>query len=630
MKRMWRRFRHWARWTWNTFKSDVAGLLNACSKSLRSSLRRIRHAIPFLRKNRSTSPRSELVWNRFGGGFFRSLRRSMRSTRRFLWNLVPFVAKKKPAGQPSGLIKNRFGGMKRNLRHFRKLGPLYARYYWVQFRQSLRPKNLVRTIRRLPKTTYRLARIILLLSWRLAKSSWRGYRYWLRHRHGYSFYRGLPAVLAAGLMIWALLLPYFRRAPQIVRYIDHMDAAVKRGDLETAQLCAERLVRDTKGMPFYRLAYGRILFESGEQARALATIRQLAPLDAPGYGPAQLWLVKLLSSQKDKTPQTKKEIEDRLLLASRDEGSSRAAEALLIRYYCGTGDLDKAEGYLGSVNATTADVQLGIAMAFAVKGEQEKALNHATLARQYFSSVVRNQPANAQARLQWAQSAALMGDTQQAGAILEQGYQLTHAPGYRASLSRLFFAWSHFAGNDPARSVFRIVLLAKSVQCDDSNPLVIRSLLDQLPIDRPDANDLRSTLDRSIGENNSPAVLEIFLAIDSMLKKDAKEAARRFALARTIDPDCSRILNNMAWTMGNTPPLRLSLALDLIDTAVAQAPDQILFLDTRGQILAKLERWQDAMADLQKAKKVLPDNKELQEALARVAAHLPDQSTKNP
>ena len=626
MKRMWRRFRNWARWTWNTFRSDVAGLFRGSGRSLRSARRRIRRAIPFLKKKESAAPPSGLVWNRFRGDFFQSLR----STRRRIWHLLPFVSRKKPSGPPSGLIKSRFGGMRRKLRHFRKRTPVVAYFYWIQVRKSLRPKNLARSLRRLPKTTYRLARGTLLLSIRLAKSSWRGYRYWLRHRHGYSFYRGLPALLAAGFMIWALLLPYFRRAPQIVRYIDHMDAAMKRGDLENAQLCAERLVRDTKGMPFYRLAYGRILYKRGEQSRALATIKQLAPLDAPGYGPAQLWLAQLLFSQKDQTADTKKELEDRLLLAARNESTSRAAEALLIRYYCGNGNLEKAEGYLGTANATTADAQLGLAMAFAVKGEHEKSMNHASLARQYFSSVVRNEPTNAEVRLQWAQSAALMGDTPQAAAILEQGYQLTRAPGYRVSLSRLFLAWSQFVGADPARIADRIVLLAKSVQCDDSNPLAIRTLLDILPIDRPNANDIRSALDKAISENNSPAVLEIVLAVDSMLKKEGKEAARRFELARTADPQCSRILNNMAWTMGNTRPARLSLALDLIDTAVAQAPDQIRFLDTRGQILAKLERWQDAMADLQKAKQVLPDNKDLQETLARVSTHLAEHATKNP
>ena len=82
----------------------------------------------------------------------------------------------------------------------------------------------------------------------------------------------------------------------------------------------------------------------------------------------------------------------------------------------------------------------------------------------------------------------------------------------------------------------------------------------------------------------------------------------------------------MAWTMANTKPEKLALALGLAGTAVAQAPEQLRFLDTRGQILEKLERWQDANADLQKAAQAMPDSKELQAALVRVSAHLVNQS----
>jgi predicted Zn-dependent protease len=498
-------------------------------------------------------------------------------------------------------------------------------------RPAERPLNrLGQIVRHIPLALFWWAWSCVLLTGRIAGGSWHDFRAWLRFGQGYTLMRGLPALLVCAAVVWALLVPSFFRLPRSVLYRQLLDVAIRAGDLEEAELCAERLVRETKGNPAYLFTYACILGDKGERGRCLAIMQQLAPPDSPGYGPAQLGLAQLLISQKDQTADTKKEIENRLLLASRNESTSRAAETLLIRFYCGTGNFEKAEGYLGTANAATADAQLGLAMAFAAKGEHEKSMNHASLARQYFSSVVRNEPTNAEARLQWAQSAALMGDTAQAAAILEQGYQLTRAPGYRASLSRLFLAWAHFAGADPARNVDRIILLAKSVQCDDSNPMVVRTLLDTLPIDRPDANDIRSALDKAIAENNSPVILEIFLAVDSMLKKDAKEAAERFELARTADPQCSRILNNMAWTMGNTRPERLSLALDLIDRAVAQAPDQIRYLDTRGQILAKLERWQDAMADLQKAKQVLPDNKDLQETLARVSTHLPEHNTKNP
>ncbi len=207
------------------------------------------------------------------------------------------------------------------------------------------------------------------------------------------------------------------------------------------------------------------------------------------------------------------------------------------------------------------------------------------------------------------------------------------APGYRTTLSRLYFGWSTYLIGDRSRFVDRMELLAKSVEYDDANPLVLRSLLDIPPLDRPDAKDLRAAIDQSIAKKNSPAILQIFLGVDSFMKKDAQEAKRRFDLARKADPESPRILNNMAWTLTNTKPERLALALELVGTAPAQSPEQtpgqIRYLDTRGQIFAKLERWPEAKADLQRAAEVLPGNKDLQDTLARVSAHL-QQKNKEP
>ncbi|HEV8058955.1 MAG TPA: hypothetical protein VGP68_03735 [Gemmataceae bacterium] len=483
-------------------------------------------------------------------------------------------------------------------------------------------KRLGRTVRRLPRTTFRWSWSCLLLARRTARRGWRGFRAWLRFGHGYTFVRGFPALLACALVVWALLMPGFNKAGPIGQYAERFDAAVQRNDIVEAELCAERLVRDSKGNSLYLFAYAIILADKGEGSRALAIMNKLAPADAPGYGPAQLWTANRLLARKDPSPETLKEVEKRLIWASRDESSAPAAHALMIRYYVGMGKLDKAEDQIGSSGGSAPGAHLDVALAFAVRGNKEKAQKHAAEAREYYRNATKNQPENAEARLEWAKSAALLGDFPGAVAILEEGYQLTHAQGYRTTLSRLYFGWSTYLIGDRSRFVDRMELLAKSVEYDDSNPMVLRAFLDIPPLDRPDAKDLRAAIDQSIAKKISPAILQIFLGVDSLMNKDAEEAKRRFDLAQVADPASPRILNNMAWTLANTKPNRLTLALELVGIAVAQAPDQIRFLDTRGQVLAKLERWQEAMPDLQRAVEVLPENKDLQDAMARVSTHL--------
>ncbi|CAN5524953.1 hypothetical protein BH10PLA2_BH10PLA2_22040 [soil metagenome] len=611
MKRTWRRFRKWLKWTLDSYRQDIEHFVRGTRESLRGLRHSLRNAIPFLRK-RSQSP---VAVPTSKPGFVRSRYRRLKTSVARYTRYYRF------------LIAKSFGAIRHaGRRAWRKLTvskPAQAVVPVVPPRPAEKPlKRIWRFVKRLPRNTYYSIVGTGRLTRRATYATYRGLRYWLRHGNGYTFLRGVPALLVCCAVIWALMLPYFHRTSRMVRYLERLDRAVRAGDMEEAQLCAERLINDTRGNPFYRFAYASILAERGEHARAVAAMRELAPLSSTGYGPAQLWLAQLLLTQKNPSSDALKEIETRLLLATRDESCSKAAEALLIRYYCGAGSLDRAEGHIFGAGIDAAAPQLTLALAFAARGDREKAVKHATVARDYFRELCAREPQNAEARLEWAQAVTLLGDFNGAILILDDGYRITGAPGYKTSLGRIFFGLAQYLGGHPNQFVQRVSLLARAVEYDDGNPLYIRSFLDILPMDRPNATDLRNELDAAIALQQAPMMLQLFLAVDSSLKKNDLDATRRFAAARSINPECARIMNNMAWTMANTKPERLSLALTLANTAIAQMPQQLRFLDTRGQILAKLERWEEAMSDLKRAAVVLPDNKDLQEVMARVSSHL--------
>jgi tetratricopeptide (TPR) repeat protein len=634
MKRNWRRFKKWVGRTLASYRGDAASFLKEVRRGFRSLRRSLHNAIPFLRKKSIpiVTPRS-----------VPSRTRRVRDSIRWFRNVCVFTARY--YWLQTGKL---FGGIRRTGRRiWKRFTRPHTAAQTVTVAVPKRPKEkllkrISRAMRRLPRDLARWARGSVALAAWMARSSWKAFRHWLLHGTGYNFLRGVPALVVSGLVLWALLYPYFPRAPRLGRYAERLEWAVRNGDTEEAILCAERLINDTRGNTFYRFAYASLLAEKGDKVRALATMNELAPWNASespkasgtpkasGYGPAHLWLAQLLLSQKDHSPAQMQEIEARLLQATTDETSTKAAQALLIRFYCGTGSLERAEGQISAGGTEIAGAELNLALAFAAKGDRERAGKHATAARNHFSALCAKQPDLAEARLEWAQAVTLLGDFNGAIAILDEGYRKTNGQGYRTNLARMFYTFAQFLGINPEQFNQRVSLLARAVEFDDSNPMYIRSLMDILPMDRPNASDLRAGLDKAIAQNNSPMVLQIFLGTDSLLKKDTSEAARRYAVARALNPDCPRLLNNMAWTMANTSPERLSLSLNLINEAISQAPDQLRFLDTRGQILAKLERWQEAMSDLKSAAKVLPDNKDLQEAMARVSSHLNDKNRNDP
>jgi predicted Zn-dependent protease len=611
VKRTWRRFRKWLKWTLDSYRQDIEHFVRGTRQSLRELRHGIRNSIPFLRKRSHSRAASQTGSPAPGRPRSRRMKSWLVRNGRYYRFLI--------AGALGAL--RRAG--KRTWRRLTFAKSARPNVPVVPPRPAEKPlKRIWRFVRHLPRNAYYSVVGLGRLTRTAITATYRGFRYWLRHGNGYTFLRGVPALLVCAAVVWALMIPYFNRTSRIVGYLERLDQAVRQGDMEEAQLCAERLVNDTRGNPFYRFAYASILAERGDHARAVATMRDLAPINSPGYGPAQLWLAQLLLTQKNPSSDALKEIETRLLLATRDESCSKAAEALLIRFYCGAGSLDRAEGHIASAGEDAAAPQLTLALAFAARGEREKAVKHATVARDYFRDICAKDPHNAEARLEWAQAVTLLGDFNGAIQILDDGYRRTGALGYRTSLGRILFGLAQYMGGHPNQFVQRVSMLARAIEYDDGNPLYIRSFLDILPLDRPNAPGLRNELDAAIALKQAPMMLQLFLAIDSSLKKNDVDAQNRFAAARSINPESARIMNNMAWTMANTKPERLSLALTLANTAVAQMPEQLRFLDTRGQILAKLERWEEAMNDLKRAATVLPDNQDLKEVMARVSTHL--------
>jgi hypothetical protein len=234
-------------------------------------------------------------------------------------------------------------------------------------------KKTWRMIRHLPRMVYYWARGTLRLTGRIIVGLTRRIRSWLRHGEGYSFLRGVPALLACGAVVWALLAPSFLRTSRTAQYALRLESALRRGELEEAELCAERLVRDTKESPFYLYAYANILYERGERNRALAIMNQLAPIDAPGYGPAQLWTARRMLAKTGLSAEETKEVEQRLLWASKEDASMRGAQALLVGYYSALGKPEWAEQHLRAGGALEANAQLKAALSFALHGDMEKA-----------------------------------------------------------------------------------------------------------------------------------------------------------------------------------------------------------------------------------------------------------------
>ena len=79
-------------------------------------------------------------------------------------------------------------------------------------------------------------------------------------------------------------------------------------------------------------------------------------------------------------------------------------------------------------------------------------------------------------------------------------------------------------------------------------------------------------------------------------------AEAMFELARVLDPDDPKTLNDVAWARASrpdSPPNDLTLALNLIREAVAKAPDEGTFRNTLGVVRYRLGDWKGAVEALE-------------------------------
>ena len=106
---------------------------------------------------------------------------------------------------------------------------------------------------------------------------------------------------------------------------------------------------------------------------------------------------------------------------------------------------------------------------------------------------------------------------------------------------------------------------------------------------------------------------------------DLAKAELHLEQALRLNPNTPEVLNNLAWVLANSKPPQLDRALVLVNAAVNALPDHPELRETRGQILARLQRWQDALPDLETALHDLGSRGNIHGSLATIYEHLGDE-----
>lgn len=431
---------------------------------------------------------------------------------------------------------------------------------------------------------------------------------WLLSRPYASLLVAIPAILLGPMILAVTILGTSDQTQhRISRYRALFDESVKSRDFEVATVVLRSLMDSSPSN--LELRYQRALLEQLRRNTALA-IEQMSNLASSSqHGLAAMWMI----SQECHLQELKKWTEPEharfrewieIGLSNLDGENLLSAKVLMFSYLAEVGAFSDAARLLGEV--VPARPELGLAAATLCRSQHDLAgaAKYAGIAERHFASELSRKPTDLNARINLARVLMVQTKFEQAAKLLNDGYRLTNDTRLSGVTGEALVVWSNHLGADDVDSknlVKRLQILHAAIGVAPSDPAV-GSAIAQLIIDCRDSSLPEVIrLKEAILSGAAPVSTHFIRGTLALLDNRVAEAKTHLELAYQLEPNVPAILNNLAIALLEIEGSDLEQARSLVDMAIGKQPNHAYFLETRGQILLKMQRWQEAIADLEAA-----------------------------
>jgi tetratricopeptide (TPR) repeat protein len=363
-------------------------------------------------------------------------------------------------------------------------------------------------------------------------------------------------------------------------------------------------------------------------AEAYALMRELAPEDELGLPAAHFWiLVRLLGGELDVAD------DERLRLAGvhlerleKLGASGMEFDVLRAVYHERRGELEQAaevlEPYINRMElAATRRMVIDIQLK-----RLDEARRDATALHQHLEQAERKGEAFDAPRYQaYAQAEELLGNGSEFARVARLWLKVApeHPVARRSVLAvdRMEFAGmlqsDHASGAELARRLAEMMTLAEDHQQFEAQ-------LTDLYARRARMRAVDEMFTLLADDEQTPVQLTAAIGALAAMHHDIPLARRQLARVVASDPQHAVAWNNYAWVLSREPEPDPNAALDAVNRALAIAPHEFRFRETRGQVLVQLGRWQEAVEDLEFALNGMPDARDVHLALATAYENLND------
>jgi tetratricopeptide (TPR) repeat protein len=428
---------------------------------------------------------------------------------------------------------------------------------------------------------------------------------WFQTRHYRECWKSIPAVLAlAACVACILILAGWRRIETRAHYSEVARKALATKDYLTARLACERALSAGSQPREAHLFYLAIALQGlGREEDALVLLRLAAPLDKPGYPPAQIYAANSLLAGGKPTPAASKLARAHLEQVLAAEPDSVEANEMLGWLYFESGDWKPARQCLLAVVPNRPEAALPLAVVAGQLGDEAGLRAWAERAAKYRRERVENAKLDSPTdRLRWAQALMLEQKFAEAMKVLDDGRKQSGTAQYGPAIGDLCASWAHYLStNQPAEFLPRLKLIDHGLGYAPQNVRLVKMLVELSRLHGPEAQAARDAMSKLMADKGASPLVHLIIGGDAWQDGDTEQARKQFTLAYELAPNLPVVANNMAAVLAKGDPADLPRALDLIQPLVEKFPNDPHFRDTRGQILTRLGRWQEAVKDLEMA-----------------------------
>lgn len=383
--------------------------------------------------------------------------------------------------------------------------------------------------------------------------------------------------------------------------------SIGREDLNTASEAINSLRDLHPANVEYR--YQQALLESrrGNQSRAQGLMDDL--VTETSHPHAALWLLNhsfKLQEIKSWSAERRGRFQylAQLGLKAADQQSLIAIKSLMANYLLAVGATSEALRYLTELSGQNATAALTAATVYQQSGQIDSAQEYAEMAQRQFERELNLTPADSKLRLNLARSLIIQGHEDQALRSLSGGFELTQDPLLRAASAEAMVIWAERLGDiaEQTESTFiqRLQLLHRASQCAPQDPQVNAAMIQLLLESRDNQNSEVAALRQAAAKGIDPESLHFARGTLALLEGRSTEAEIHLKQAAKHGTQLPVTLNNLAMAIYHQPTGDLEQALALADGAISQLPDHPYLHDTRGRILLRLGRFEEAIGSLEK------------------------------